>query len=215
MIRSGASRISMRQMSGYAGPLKLVERLSNRRCSKRTIRRSSRSTQVSEARPGRAVNQSLLFAGDLKRVVYAEDAGNLVGPDSCHRKIAAAVDNAFQRHVAVFNDEVDGVPAERRIVGDAASLPGHAVSIHPRGRPAIRGVALQGTVAVDRRIDGGTDAVVIGRQRQDLDVVLNGLDAVDLLDGVFEAGLQDGAGCISAQNDRIAFDCKVDVVTDA
>ena len=62
-----------------------------------------------------------LLAGDLKVVIYAEHARNHVGPDSRHGEIALVVYDACQRHIAVFHDDVDGMPAVWWIVGDAAA----------------------------------------------------------------------------------------------
>ena len=73
-----------------------------------------------------------LFACDHKLIVHAEDAWNHVGTHSSHGEVAFVVDHACEGHVAVIHDDVNGMPADRRIVGDAASLASDAFAAATR-----------------------------------------------------------------------------------
>ena len=94
-------------------------------------------------------------------VVDAEGSGGGVGLHAGDGGVALVIDDAVEADVAVFHDDVDGVKAERRIVGDAS---GHAGDAEAATKTAlIRVVHAQGGGGVDAVIDGGADAVVVGR----------------------------------------------------
>ena len=114
--------------------------------------------------------------------------------------------------MAVVDDDVDGVVAAGRVLGDAAGGAGD-------GREAAEadgaaGVLAQGGLGVDAAVDVRADAVVHGGRGEDFNLVVDGLDAGDGLDGIFGVGFEDGAGGVALQNDGAALDAEVEGVED-
>ena len=81
-------------------------------------------------------------------------------------------------------------------------------------------VALVGVIfaqrwlGIDAVVDRGADAVVHGRVGKNLDLVVDRVDALDSLDGVFSVTLENRAGGIASEDERFALDAKGEPVED-
>src|SRR5258708_6796839 len=102
---------------------------------------------------------------DDEVVIYAERAGGGVGLHACDGFVHFVVNHTIESDVAVFYDDVDGVEADGRIVGDATGHEGYAATARSESacEGALVGVVFrQGGLGVDAVVDGGADAVVVG-----------------------------------------------------
>src|SRR5215471_4079635 len=113
-------------------------------------------------------------------VGYREDTRNAVGPNVHQVSVAAAVYDPFQCHMAMVNDNADGL--DRR-----------------------KGISLQGTVAVDGPELAPTNVIVERRERQHLDLIVDLLHALNLLDDPFGVTLERRPGNLAQQRDVVAL----------
>src|SRR5580704_695850 len=154
---------------------------------------------------------------DDKVVVDTECAGRGVGLHAGDSLVALVVDDAVEGDVTAFYDDVDGVEAARWIVGDAA---GHHRDVRARSRSlsdsALVGVVFpQRGLGEDAIVDCRTDAVVVGREREDFDLVVYRLDSGNTLEGVVDVFLENGTRGVALDDDGLAVEAEGDPVEDA
>ena len=106
---------------------------------------------------------------DLQIVVHAEDSRRHVGLHARDGGIARIVDDAFQRDVSILDDDVNGVVANGRIIGDTKGSPDRTA----KPWSAIRSVTLQVWERGRFGVDAGADTIVAWRKRQNFDLILN------------------------------------------
>src|ERR1700722_15394805 len=105
---------------------------------------------------------SFRFGGgtlDDEVVVDAEGAGGRVGLHACDGGAGLIENDAVEGAVAVLHDDVDGVVAHGRCVGDASGGEGDAgAGSDGAADAALVGVIFaQGGLSVDVVVDGGAD----------------------------------------------------------
>src|SRR5205807_9122165 len=104
---------------------------------------------------------------DHKVVGHREYAGYAVDLDTGDLFIHLAGDYAFERDVAVFDDDVNG-------------------------RNSTQLILAQDLVAEDGAVGGAADSVVLDGGGQDLNIVDDFLDTFNVLNGVFGIRLENG-----------------------
>ena len=122
---------------------------------------AGRLLDKSKRRPANPMTMTEL-AIHTKPIRDRENTGDAIGLNIGDGFVAFPADCAFQCHVAVFDDDVNCVITDRRIIDDAADAPESAVM--QNGFGAIRGVLLERRRTIQPRIDGGADAIIVGRE---------------------------------------------------
>ena len=118
-------------------------------------------------------------------VVDAEDPGSGVGLHVGNGRIALVVDHPVEGNVSIFHDNVDGMEASRRIIGDAT---GHHCDAAATGSHRLRDTALVGVIfpqaglRIDAVVDGSADTIVVRGIREDFDLVVDRLDSFNALE---------------------------------
>ena len=130
-----------------------------------------------------------LLGGDSEVVFDGEDTGDAVGAEVGDVLIHLAGNYAFQADVAVVDDDVNA--------GDSAER-----------------IAVEAGVRVDGAKQGEAQPVIEGRERQDLDFVVDAGDTLDSFDDVFGARFEGGAGDLTEEGDFVAVDLECEVIED-
>lgn len=115
---------------------------------------------------------------------------NAVGFDAGDVLVGFGRDYADESHVTVIDDDVNR-------------------------RHGLHGVAVEAGVAVNGVVNGAPDAIVIGRRRKDLDLVVDALHAFDLFDDVFGVRFQRRSGDLAGESDGTALDLLGEIIENA
>jgi hypothetical protein len=126
---------------------------------------------------------------DHQIIFHRENSGHAIGLNAREILVGIVVHDAFEAHVAIFDDDVDG-------------------------RLRSETIAEESIVGKDGPENGAADAVVIGRKRKDLDVVGDARDGFELLHRVFGVGLQCGIRDGALEDDAIAVNAIFEIVED-
>src|SRR5580692_6365174 len=130
-----------------------------------------------------------LLLGYLKIVVDGKNAGDAVGADAGQIFVGCTVDNTLECDVAVLDDDADGLLHAQRI-------------------------SLQSGVAIDGAEQTLAQAVVHGRGRKHFDLIVDVVDAFDVLDRVLGVGFCDRASDLSEKSDIEAVHFVRNVIED-
>src|SRR5690348_11843773 len=106
---------------------------------------------------------------------------------ACEGFIGVGRNDSFQPNLAILDDDVD------------------------RGYRLWR-VPTKTGLSVNRPIDGQPDAIIVRRQRQYFDLIVDALDALYLFYNHASVGLQRGSGHLPHERDLVAVDSKAEVV---
>ena len=154
---------------------------------------------------------------DDEVVVDAKGAGGRVCLHSGDGGVHLVEDYAVEGDVSAVHNDMDGMVADRWRVGDAACGESDSGS-RADGAADVALVSVifaQRGLGVDAVVDGGADAVVHRGVGKNLDLVIDRVDARDVLDGVFRVTFESGTGGVAFEDERFTVDAEGEPVEDS